>query len=117
MYANKHWTPKHLDDYITDYGGFIANRVLYCTFMAQYGASLLANVHTHIYILRMFKKREVLKMSCATHRGATFFMELNCLETMNEPNTIESIVYSPPPCYVLHFPFSFKRPHQTMMYY
>lgn len=60
-YANKHWTPKHLDDYITDYGEFIVNRGLYCTFMAQYGASRFAKVHihTHLYILRMIKKVKI----------------------------------------------------------
>lgn len=43
-------TPKHLDDYITDYGGFTANIVSYSTSMAQYGASLLANVHKHLQL-------------------------------------------------------------------
>lgn len=47
-YANTH--QKHLDNYITDYGEFIANIVLYCTFMAEYGARLLANVHKHLQL-------------------------------------------------------------------
>ncbi len=35
-------TPKRLDDYITDYGGFIANIVLYCT------------VHSWLYMVPVF---------------------------------------------------------------
>lgn len=46
--SNKsHWvsplkavTPRLLDDDITDYGEFLASRVLYCTFMTRYDASL-----------------------------------------------------------------------------
>lgn len=40
-------TLKHLDNYITEYRGDPLP-ILYCTFMAQYGASLLANVHRHL---------------------------------------------------------------------